>query len=286
MIWDAAHRRAAGFAVEILRPRWVFSILATLAEHAHLHPVDLLRLLSNANERNAPAVGMRELSYDMVTAKVRELHDDGLIVQCWPHKAHGARTTYELTRLGAALIEGLDDIGAWGAAHYERVVRATRARHGITGSAPIPPLPASDPAYAARLCKGMAIGLLGQRFAFAVLVGTQSPISPGALGDLINARIAADGRTSGFRPLGTNRHEILNALMRSGLVARVVTPVPGRPPRVMYQHSTMGARLLGALWPVGHRLLEHDAELFRIVAARWPRSAVQAERRDPERIGV
>jgi DNA-binding HxlR family transcriptional regulator len=276
MHWDAPHRRAAGFVIETVRARWTYSILGALTRDARLHPVELHRIIADANERDAPIVGMRNLHYDVIAAKVRQLSDEGLVMRCTPDMPHGARTTYEITRLGAGLVGRLEAGAEERLRFYRQLVRATRIRRGQPLDESISTLRGLREWHAVRLCTGMTLGLLGRRFSFGLMASALEPMGPSALADQINANMDAHGQMAGFRRLSAATcHKVLNSLMEQGAMARMVLPAPGHPPRVLYQPTDMGVALLRSMWPAAQWGVGVDGELFPIVASHWPRNGVR-----------
>jgi hypothetical protein len=164
MIWDLAHRRGAGFPLTILRPAGVYPVLANLAEHPHLRPIDLLSLLAAANARDEPLVGRRDLSGG-VGDLLGALHVQGLVERC-DGGVRGAHTRYSLTPLGAGLSGALGPLTSWAMGDFDFVVAATRVRLGL------PPLlhPVPEGLRTERAATGMALGVLQLQWSSTLMV--------------------------------------------------------------------------------------------------------------------
>lgn len=267
MYWDVQHHRGAGFPLTILRPFGVYSILSNMNEEMHLRPKDLMNLLAVANLADAPLVGMRDLSAGIKDI-LGGLHDAGLVVRCVGGH-HGGHTRYDLTRLGAGLVRAVAPLTDWAMGDFEFVVAATRIRLGL------PPLGAPVPAglRRERTATGMAVGLLSRQWANTVMVYVDSAgpagIGPLRLEDTVNAAIeSSSGPSRVVKRLHRNTlHQTLHGLVGKGLLEHVEDP-----PRVRYLLTPHGRGLMDAWWQVAEDWgIEHDAELFRIVAAtsRW-----------------
>lgn len=268
MPWDATHRRAAGFTIEILRHAWVLGSLSVLAEHPHLRPADVHMLLRHANEANAPAVGLQRLEFATVSKTLRELNVAGLAVRCDHNEGPGGHTIYEITRLGAGMLDSLRDVGEFGQQHWEHLVAATRAQRGLPHDWPVPPpFPGT---LGVRAGIGMSIGLLGVRWAFAMLSFlVQRPWTPQDLQDRINEGVLRQPDLAGRRHLGTSqRQHVLNHLQDAGLVIRSLHQRVSGLRWVQYSSTPMGRDLMTALWTVAKWGVEWDRELWRIMAMR------------------
>lgn len=262
MYWDVPHRRGAGFPLAILRPVGVWSILSDLYEHMHLSPSGLMALLRAANVADAPLVGLRNLPGDL-TDVLTGMVEAELIKRCVGGQ-HGGHTRYDITPLGAGLVEATLPLAAWAMADWDFVVAATRVRLG---------LPALDgavprPARPVRPATGMAISLLSGQWSSPVMMYVDSAgrggIGPQQLRDAVNADLSASwGESRVGRRLHQNSlYQTLARLVAKGLLVHVEDP-----PRVRYLLSPHGRGLMRAWWQVADGWgIEHDKELFRIVA--------------------
>lgn len=262
MIWDVPHHRGMGFPLTILRPVGVWSILSNLNEQMHLRPADLKSLLEQANEADAPLMGMRDLPGD-ISETLAALHDSGLVVRCVGGH-HGGHTRYDLTRFGAELVRAVWPLTAWAMADFDFVVAATRVRLGL----PALDGPAPRPRRPARPATGMAISLLSGLWSDTVMVYVDSARPPGIgalqLEDAVNAAIEAsggDGRVGRRLHLGS-LYRTLHRLEAKGLLERRVEP-----PRTFYLLTGHGRGLMRAWWQVAEGFgIPHDEELFSIIA--------------------
>lgn len=267
MIWDVPHHRGAGFPLSILRPTGVYSILSSLYQDMHLRPVDLLRLLALANIREAPLMGVRDLSAG-IGGTLGDLTDAGLLVQCVGGH-HGGHTRYDLTRFGAQLIAALAPVSQWAMSDFDFVALATRSRLGL------PPMVGRVPAALRRerTATGMAISLLDGLWSTTVMVYVDSAGREGIgalrLEDTVNAAINASSGES-----RVERHLHRGTLYRTlhGLVAKGLLSRAEDAPRVRYLLTSHGRGLMDAWWQVADGFgIAHDAELFQIVqkASGW-----------------
>src|SRR5882672_1538408 len=263
VLWDTPHRRAAGFAVEVLRRPRTHEVLTALADGMHMRPSEILGVLVRAGRRDAPVVGARPLDYRIVVRKVAELHGAGLVARCGEHAARGSHTAYDLTRLGAGLAGSLDGLGDWGAAHFGQLVRASRLRRELDPGAPVPPARRPPDRHTARLAVRLALGALDTRWAFSALVHCSAgPVAPGELLARVNGAIAGQPDLAGRRHLATGPlYGTLASLTRAGLLDRDGPDGPEYAARVLYRPSELGSGLLGALWPVAEWGVGHDREL-------------------------
>lgn len=263
MIWDVPHHRGAGFPLSILRPTGVYSILSSLYQDMHLRPVDLMRLLALANIREAPLMGVRDLSAG-IGGTLGDLADAGLLVQCVGGH-HGGHTRYDLTRFGARLVAALAPVSQWAMSDFAFVASATRARLGL------PPLIGRAPAglRTERTATGMAIGLMDGLWSTTVMVYVDSAGCDGIgalrLEDTVNAAIdASSGESRVERHLHRGTlYRTLHGLVAKGLLTRVEDP-----PRVRYLVTPHGRGMMDAWWQVADGFgIKYDDELFRIVQA-------------------
>ena len=263
MQWDLAHHRGVGFTLYILRPVGVYSILANLRQEPGLSPADLMSRLAESNAADAPLVGLRDLS-DGIGGLLGSLRKQGLIARSG-YAGPGSHTRYEVTELGAGLVDSLGPLTRWAMGDFEFVVTSIRIRLGL------PPLDGPVPA---ELCRerpatGMAIGLLSHRWSNPIMVYVDSSgpegIGPQDLEGAINADIAA---TSGeHRVVRTLRRQALHATLNR-LVAKGLLEKHPDPPRMRYVLTGHGRGLMSAWWQVAEDYgIPHDAELFRIVQA-------------------
>lgn len=263
MLWDAAHHRGAGFCQYLLRPTGVYLILTSLCRDMHLRPKDLMNRLAEANIADGPLVGMRDLSGGIGTLLGR-LCEQKLIVRC-VGGAPGVHTRYDITRLGADLVQSLGPLTEWAMSDFEFVVTSTRIRFDL------PPLDGPVPADLRRepRATGMAIGLLASQWSNPLLVYVDSAgpdgVGPNVLRNTINADIdATSGEGRVVRRLQQSvMYPTLDRLVAKGLLVRREDS-----PRVRYALSPHGRGLMGAWWQVAENFgIPHDAELFPVVAA-------------------
>lgn len=267
MYWDLMHRRAAGFGVTVLRPVGVYSILAMLARLPHLHPSDICRLLTVADELDAPLVGARGFDLQSVSHRVAGLREAGLIVRCSGHGEPGRHTAYELTRLGAGLIGSLSEVTDWGMQHYALAVSAARSRAGMGPGS----LAADVAGRCSRRATGMALGMLDMRWAFAMLgqvrIAGERGVESLPAQDAINEALGLLPERVRYSMNGTTRHTVLRYLEDAGLVVRWREPRFARPARVLFGTTPAGLSLMDSLWPLATWGVAHDVELTGVMAS-------------------
>lgn len=269
-MWDVSLQRAAGMTVQVLRPVGWYSILAHLFEDPCLHPAELCRLLITADAADAPMVGARGFDLHGVSHRLTLLRACGLIINCDGCAAFGAHTSYQLTYLGAGMVESLAEVTQWGLDHFDLALAAARVR------AHLGRMPGTvDPALRRpRQATGMALGMLAPRWSFSLLVQVgiagDRGVESGAAQDAINGIL--DGMPERVR-LHLNeatRHRVLRYLESSGLVVRRREARFGRRARVLYCPTDAGARLVDALRTVGKWAVAHDGALSAAVMATSP----------------
>jgi DNA-binding HxlR family transcriptional regulator len=252
-----------------MRHSSAYAVLAAVCDYPCERPREIRAVLDQAASFR-DGLGLDPLPKGIVTRRLAEFHDDGLVVRCDEHWAHGAHSTYQATDLGAGLIRALDPVGAWALDAYGHLVRVVRAYNGADLDSTIATRFVAPGPVTLRLAAELAFSLLSQRWAFGVLVFCSGePMSPGALEDRINAGLDSNPDLAWQRHLAaTARHENLNRLEHAGLLVKTSRPRRGRSPLVQYQTSTLGDGLLEALWQAGEWGLAFDPQLYRIMAAR------------------
>lgn len=266
MPWNAPHQRAAGLAVQVLRPVGVYAILTNLTEFPHLHPAEMTRLLLAADAADAPMTGARGFDLYGVSHRLAVLRACGLVDRCDRHQEPGHHASYEITRLGAGLIGSLSAVTDWGLDNYDLAIAAARARAGMAGG-----LPAVDPVLRRpRPATGMTLGLLDVRWSYALLMqvglARQRGVDLAAARVAINTMLAGVPETVRYELHRAAAHRVLRYLEDVGLVARLSASRFGRPARVLYYPTEAGSGLMKALWPVAEWGIGHDGELSAAVA--------------------
>ena len=94
--------------------KWTMIVLDVLVEHGELRFTRLAELSEGISQK-------------MLTQTLRGLERDGLVVRT-VHPEVPPRVEYELTRVGATLIEPLDALDAWAREHLP-VIEAARAAY-------------------------------------------------------------------------------------------------------------------------------------------------------------
>lgn len=267
MFWDVPHHRGAGFPLAILRPVGVYSIMSNLHERPFLRPENLRCLLMAANAADAPLVGERDLSGG-IRGTLGHLCDVGLLRRS-VGGGRGIHTRYDLTGLGAGLIESLGPLTRWAMDDFDFVVAATRVRLGLE------PLDGPVPGCLrrARAATGMAVSLMSRLWADTVMAYVDSA-GPGGIGPLqleeaVNAAIdASAGESRVERRLHRGPlYQTLHSLEAKGLLEHVEDP-----PRVRYLLTSHGRGLMDAWWQVAEDFgIPRDAELFRVIVktTKW-----------------
>ena len=254
MEWDLAHRRAAGFVIEILRQPWVYLTLALLATTPHVPIRDIHRILG-ANRRGST-------SYDTLRHRIAALNDDGLLFR------HGndAHAHYDLTRLGGSITGSLEALNAWSLARFGDLTRpGTPPWRRIPRGPLLTPAQRQDAATRAAVLR--TIGLLDSQWAFAVLVFSPGdPVTAEELEQRVNDSLADNPDLAPYRRLyQQQRYKAIHLLEAGGLLTHTTERRPGVRPRELYAASPNGLSLLEALLPVGDQNMKWDAELYQIV---------------------
>ncbi|MGW7514150.1 winged helix-turn-helix transcriptional regulator [Streptomyces sp. NPDC054796] len=123
--------RGIGVALEILRLRWSFSIIAAL-RHGPQRPSDLVAEINGGIKRNRDITGGRTLSEKMLWDTLHRLVDGGLILHesRTPQFASSARST--LTSTGSDLFSALAPVGEWGGRYQRHLAEVIRIRRSLT----------------------------------------------------------------------------------------------------------------------------------------------------------
>lgn len=262
MFWNRAQLNGAGYVVQIMRQFGVPSILWNLYDTPGLRAADLKDLFEAANSRDEPLVGARDVSGG-ISKILSHLTESGLVVRSGP-AVNGTAARYEITEFGAGMLLSLEQTAVWGTVHFDLAVRAARIRYRLE------PVEVEIGEHQRILCtaRGLAIGVLDKRWAFAILgqvVEEPEGIQPSVLRERINTMADGNPVPIARRLTTETKYQVLHYLTDAGLLSR--REVPGAPTRVWYSATQAGVGLMVALEPAAVWGAAHDEHLVRIIAA-------------------
>lgn len=262
MDWDMPHHRGVGLTFEVLQPPGAYQVLSCLYRRPRLLRSEVVDAIDAQARAYAPLVGERHV-VEGIRRLLGSLVELGLVDRRVPGSP-GSYARYEVTPLGAGLVEVMAPVTDWAMTWFYALVLATRKRLKL------PPLPGPIlPAWRQRdEMTALAIGLFEPRWASPVMSYVDSAGERGAGPADLMERINRDLESlSGAEAIERRLvPETANSALRYLVGIGLLEKVP-EPPRVWYRPTRCGRALLDARWEVSGWGIEHDAELFKIVSA-------------------
>jgi len=271
---DGGGRRNLGAELTIakVRSHWTYWVLVVL-RNGQMQPRDLRPLVETAAGGYRDTFGERRLHDKILFAVLRRAEDEGLVHHQYDHTRSPRASWYWLTDFSKELVDALDPLSGFEAAHRAHLFAVTAARHGMTVDEAGFVLDPDDPWVDADLRKysgiALALQMVYPQWSFPMLAELRASgtMAPTRLLEAVNEAVdrrRPDGGPRVLRPKVC--WETLDRLEADGLIER--ERLPGVPPKADCTLTPVAEHLLAALDPVGEWAEQHLAGLLPRQAGR------------------
>lgn len=266
----AAWQRAAGQVVQVLRGRWVYGVISTLADGPRT-PRELHTELGDIHRRLRWLVGDRPMPEDVLYKPLGEMLREGLLQYEGDPPAFPQIARYRLSPLSESLLGSLGQLAPWCDFNQLYLEKMTRFMYGVDPNLPredVGILDERDEILRLRRRIGMAFGLFTPRWSWGLLsVIPDEPVTAREIFAANAARIETSdttGQQTMPLPIG---YEMLYWLVRCELIStrEVAGDEPGR---VIFWRTDLGSTLVSAFQPIGEAMGAFRRELVAILRER------------------
>jgi len=269
---DGSWDREAGQVVQILRGRWVYGVISTLAEGPRT-PRELHTELSDTHRRLRWLVGDRPMPEGVLYKPLAAMLREGLLQYDNEHPpaAFPQIARYRLSPLSECLLGSLGQLAPWCDFNQRYLEQMTMTMYGMDPESPRQDIGTPDERDEILLLRdriGMAFGLFTPRWSWGLLsVISKGPRSAREI-FAANADRIDSAPTTGRRTMPLDiGYEMLDWLVRCDLIS--TRDFGGADPsRVIYGPTELGSTLVNTFRPIGEAMAVFRRELVEALRER------------------